>query len=130
MGVPAIAELAAKVTLLWIKYRPFSAEARARRRAKRERRKAERQRRRAERRGEPLTRELIEPEQGEQEVGMRTSTNAGIAGIIVNILIQVLQWLPATAELGSSPEVAAGLTAIAMWIVARISKTPANPGVL
>src|SRR5690606_25882776 len=103
---------------------------RARRRAKRERRKAERQRRRAERRGEPLTRELIEPEHGEQEVGMRTSTNAGIAGIVVNILIQVLQWLPATAELGASPEVAAGLTAIAMWIVARISKTPANPGLL
>lgn len=66
----------------------------------------------------------------EDKTMLRTSTGAGLAGIAVNILLQILQAFPATAELAASPEVASGLTAVAMWFVARLWKTPAQPGKL
>ena len=62
--------------------------------------------------------------------GLRTSTNAGLAGVAVSILLQVLQLVPGLSELANSPEVASGLTVVAMWLVARITKTPTAPGVV
>lgn len=62
-------------------------------------------------------------------MALRTSTGAGLAGVAVNLLMQVLQAFPQTAEL-ATPEVAAGLTAVVMWAVARIWKTPEKPGAL
>jgi hypothetical protein len=61
---------------------------------------------------------------------LRTSTGAGLGGILANVLIQIMQELPATAELAASPEFAGGLTVVMMWAVARIWKTPAKPGVI
>ena len=66
----------------------------------------------------------------EDEIMLRTSTGAGLAGIAVNILLQIMQAFPVTAELAASPEVAAALTTAIMWIVARIWKTPENPGTI
>jgi len=65
----------------------------------------------------------------EEKTMLRTSTGAGLAGIAVNVLIQILQAFPATAGL-ATPEVAAALTTAAMWLVARIWKTPEQPGVV
>lgn len=65
----------------------------------------------------------------EEDSGMRTSTGAGLAGVLANLLVQVLQMFPATEAL-ATPEVAAGVTAVVMWIVARVWKTPEQPGVV
>jgi hypothetical protein len=66
-----------------------------------------------------------------QETDMlRTSTGAGLGGILANIIVQIMQAIPFTAELAASPEFAGGLTAIGMWLVARLWKTPAQPGVV
>lgn len=76
------------------------------------------------------TSEAIEYEVTEVKgMALRTSTGAGLAGVAVNLLMQVLQAFPQTAEL-ATPEVAAGLTAVVMWAVARIWKTPEKPGAL
>ena len=92
--------------------------------------KEARQRRKARRNGTELSSEKVEYEVTEDSgMALRTSTGAGLAGIAVNLLMQVLQAFPATAEL-ATPEVAAGLTAVVMWIVARIWKTPEKPGAL
>ena len=64
------------------------------------------------------------------DTGLRTSTNAGIAGVVVNVLLQVLKIVPGFDEIASSPEVASGLTFLAMWLVARLTKTPKAPGPL
>lgn len=63
----------------------------------------------------------------EEGSALRTSTGAGLAGVLANLLVQVLQMFPATEGL-ATPEVAAGATAVVMWIVARIWKTPEKPG--
>src|SRR5690606_23178265 len=102
-------------------------EARARRQARRAQRRAERA---ARRKGVELSSESIEYEVTEDSgMALRTSTGAGLAGVAVNLLMQVLQAFPATAELATH-EVAAGLTAVVMWVVARIWKTPEKPGAL
>jgi hypothetical protein len=61
---------------------------------------------------------------------LRTSTGAGLGGILANVLIQIMQAVPFTAELAASPEFAGGLTALFMWALARIWKTPAKPGIV
>lgn len=84
----------------------------------------------AKRAAKELTSEGIEYEVTEDSgMALRTSTGAGLAGIAVNLLMQVLQAFPATAEL-ATPEVAAGLTAVVMWVVARVWKTPEKPGAI
>lgn len=102
---------------VWTTIKPFK-RWKARRAAKRAARNAE------------VSSELIPVEGEETSMGLRTSTNAGLAGIVVNILIQVMGLVPMLSDLAASPEFAAGVTAFAMWLVARFSKTPATPGVL
>lgn len=63
----------------------------------------------------------------EEGSALRTSTGAGLAGVLANLLVQVLQMFPATEGL-ATPEVAAGVTAVVMWAVARIWTTPEQPG--
>ena len=120
-------DLIATIALKWMEKRPFSEEGRARRKARRAQRRTDRK---ARRKGVELSSEGIEYEVTEDSgMALRTSTGAGLAGIGVNLLMQVLQAFPATAEL-ATPEVAAGLTAVVMWVVARIWKTPEKPGAL
>lgn len=64
----------------------------------------------------------------DETMNLRTSTGAGLAGIAVNIIIQLMQMVPATADLAQDPSFAAGLTAVVMWAVARKWKTPETPG--
>lgn len=121
------AELVSRIALLWWDKRPFSEEGKARRQARRAQREAARA---ARRKGVELSSEAIEYEVTEVKgMALRTSTGAGLAGVAVNLLMQVLQAFPQTAEL-ATPEVAAGLTAVVMWAVARIWKTPEKPGAL
>jgi hypothetical protein len=76
------------------------------------------------RKGKPLL------EINEETDMLRTSTGAGLAGIAINIILQILQAFSFTAELASSPEFAAGLTTVVMWAIARLWKTPKDPGIV
>lgn len=107
------------VAKLWLAVRPIH-------RIK-QRRKAKRAARRREAEG-AATEGQFQLDEDETTMNLRTSTGAGLAGIAVNIIIQLMQMVPATADLAQDPSFAAGLTAVVMWAVARKWKTPETPG--
>lgn len=81
---------------------------------------------RAERRA--IKRE-IKRESG-MDTGLRTSTNSGLGGIVAYGLTILGNMVPALQPLLSQPEVVAGFVAVVMWLVARISRTKTDPGLL
>ncbi len=65
----------------------------------------------------------------EMDTGLRTSTNTAIAGVIAYVATLVAGMIPALAFL-TDPQIQLGIVGIVGWLVARLSKTQANPGVL
>jgi threonine dehydrogenase-like Zn-dependent dehydrogenase len=66
-------------------------------------------------------------------LGTRTSTNALLGGgALGQIYVALVQLIPAPAVVAAltTPEAVAVATAVFAWAVARISKTPAEPGLL
>jgi hypothetical protein len=90
-----------------------------------------RQRRRRKRR----LKELGIPEEGEMalDLGTRTSTNTAVGSPILGVvyvnLVQMLPYPELVAAL-TTPEAVVLAAAFFAWLVARFSKTPANPGKL
>ncbi len=60
------------------------------------------------------------------DTGMRTSTNAGIAGALSILII----WLLSLAGIVVPVGYEAAIATAAAWIIARFSKTQTNPGVI
>ena len=63
------------------------------------------------------------------DTGLRTSTNTAIAGVLMYVATLIAGILPALSFL-TDPQVQLGLVAVAGWIVARLSKTQASPGII
>lgn len=68
-------------------------------------------------------------------LGTRTSTNTLVGSLVGSpILYQILETVtagwPALHDLIATPQFAGFLTAAVAWLVARLSKTPENPGVV
>lgn len=123
----AFRELVGRIGLMWLDKRPLSKESRAHRKAKRAIRKKVR-------RGEPVTVEEMYLMANDNEPTLRTSTKSGGtmgAGTAVIALVGV--FFPEAMD-KMSPETAAilasAITAGIGWLVARLSKTAKNPGVL
>jgi hypothetical protein len=96
--VSATTELVARIALSWIKHRPFSAEAKARRKAKRAARKAAR-------RGE-----VSQPEEGSSMLSGKLTYTSGI--------VLALSWL---AERFGLPLVAADIEPVVLAVTAAVS---------
>jgi hypothetical protein len=121
----AVAELAARAALAWIKYRPFSAEAR-------ERRKQKRRQRREARMAEKVILTTPTGETVEHTppiIAARTSTKVGVTGLVVGLpAIQYIQdlmmpwpWL----EQFTNSDLFAQLATLALaYLTARLSKSP------
>lgn len=61
-------------------------------------------------------------------LGTRTSTNSGVAGIVAIVIIKALS---VVAPDFAPPEgFEAGITAVVMYVIARFSKSPAEPKAL
>lgn len=62
------------------------------------------------------------------DLGTRTSTNSGIAGVVAIMVMSTLKYV---APDFSPPEgFEAGITALVMWVIARFSKSPSEYRVL
>jgi hypothetical protein len=86
--------------------------------------------RRKARRGEPESQVLNTAQEVSMaiDIGTRTSTNSGVAGIVAIVLIKALA---AIAPDFAPPEgFEAGITAVVMYVIARFSKSPATPKAL
>lgn len=97
---------------------------------------AERRATRRRKREAELTSELIalHEREGEETVSLvkkladsRTSTKAGLAGIIAMGVLHAISWFASDFPTVGLEE---WITAVVMWVIARKSKTPANPGAL
>ena len=110
------AELASRIALWWMDRRPIK--------HLREQRKRRRR-----------LKELGIPEEGgvAVETGYRTSTNTVVASpILGTIYVNLVQMLPYEKLVAAltTPEAVVLATALFAWLVARFSRTPAQPGAL
>src|SRR5690606_15502676 len=134
-------DLIATIALKWMEKRPFSEEGRARRKARRAQRKAERRARRksVELSSEGIEYEVTEMSLKEKTGNLRTSTKAGIAGLVPLVLMalpfaneaEALIQQACQSENGAVPFLVGGAVVwVVSYITARMSKTPPNPGVI
>jgi hypothetical protein len=67
------------------------------------------------------------------DIGTRTSTNAvvggGFLGVVYVNLVEILPWPPVVSAL-TTPEMVSLVSVLLAGVVARFSKTPAEPGKL
>ncbi len=63
------------------------------------------------------------------DTGLRTSSNTAIAGIITYIATLIVGIVPALSFL-ADPQVQIGLVGFVGWLIARLSKTQASPGII
>jgi VIT1/CCC1 family predicted Fe2+/Mn2+ transporter len=104
----------------WLKNRPLSPD---KRKFRKERRQVRKENRRRKKEGLDL---LEEPT---MNTGLRTSTNTVIAGIVTYVLTFVVGLVPALSFL-ADPQVQIGIVGFVGWLIARLSNTPKNPGLL
>ncbi len=60
--------------------------------------------------------------------GLRSSSNSAIAAVIVNVFVAIVSGV--FPDFTIPPDWLVYLTAGAMWIVGRFTKTPVEPGVV
>ena len=125
-----VAKFAVRAIKEW---NPFGAEAITRR----DENKAFRQARRKAKRGEVLTEQEYELLQLHKEkpmaidTGLRTSTNTVVGtSLLGSVAVQLLQLLPYPALVAAltTPEAVILWGSAIAWVVARFSRTPAEPG--
>src|SRR5690606_703734 len=101
---------------------------------KREARRAKREIPKKVRRGQPDTTEEMYMAEKPAEPAFRTSTKAVVGGaFLAQIYVQIVQLIPgegAVEQLLTTPEAVAFVGVLLAGIVARMSKTAANPGLL
>lgn len=126
---PLLAAALKRFGAWWIANRPFS----------KEKREARKERRRRRREGLPPPKETEMNKLLQFVSNLRTSTKSGAVGLVVPALVllpfyeQVNGFLTQVCMDGDGPLaalVAAGVTWVSMFVTARLSKTPANPGKL
>jgi len=117
---PIIGFAAKRAANWWLRNRPFSPEKRAFRKQRKAIRRKNRERKKL---GLPP---LEEPK---MEIGFRTSTVAGVTGVITLVLMKVLA-IVAPEFVAAVPGLEETVAGIAAYIAARLNKTPKDPGVV
>lgn len=120
------------ITTAVLRLNPFGREGYERRAANKAYRKA----RRKARRGEALTEDEFEIFTTHKETsmamntGLRSSSNAGIMGVVSVIVLQLLPLIPGLQDLAQTPEFASAVTGLLMWVGGRFTRTPEAPKVI